>query len=222
MIVQSERWYFIGWQDLLDAFRRCDQSKKARFLAVVIALTPLIVFTKWFAVVNGIFTYDDFDILMVVRNVPLAQSLFLVHGDAPIPLFRVFFAAMYALFGVKEFYWNLYFLLLILAVNITALAILTALGANLVISALFYLTVMSASVWSYTTLGYYSMSIYPQIGFLGLIGVLAIVHWRSGGSANYKWLSLAVSAIAPFIHPSGAYVPVAVGGFAYVSAFARP
>jgi hypothetical protein len=106
-------------------------------------------------------------------------------------------------------------------VNVTALAILTALGANLVISALFYLTVMSASVWSYTTLGYYSMSIYPQIGFLGLIGVLAIVHWRNGGSANYKWLSLAVSAIAPFIHPSGAYVPVAVGGFAYVSAFAR-
>jgi hypothetical protein len=82
---------------------------------------------------------------------------------------------------------------------------------------LFYLTVISAAVWNYNpTVGYYSMSIYPQIGLLGLVGVLAIILWRSGGPALRKWLALAAGVVAPFIHPSGAYVPVAVSCFAYV------
>jgi hypothetical protein len=167
--------------------------------------------------------YDDLDILAVVRTTPLMQSLWLVHGDVPIPLFRIFFAGMYALFGVSELYWNLYFLLLVLTVCLTALAVLVALGANLIVSALFYLTTISAAVWNYDpTLGYYSLSMYPQIGLLGLVGVLAIILWRSGGSERYKWLALAVSVIAPFIHPSGAYVPMAVGAFAYVNELARP
>lgn len=76
---------------------------------------------------------------------------------------------------------------------------------------------ISAAVWNYNpTVGYYSMSIYPQIGLLGLVGVLAIILWRSGGPALRKWLALAAGVVAPFIHPSGAYVPVAVSCFAYV------
>lgn len=168
--------------------------------------------------------YDDLDILLVLRTTPLVHSLWLLHGDVPIPLFRVFFAAMYALFGVHAFYWNLYFVLLVLAVNLTALAVLVALGTNLIVSALFYLTTISASVWNYDpTVGYYSMSIYPQIGLLCLVGVLSIIVWRRlGGSRKYKWLALVVSAAAPFIHPSGAYVPAVVGTFAYVNENARP
>jgi len=167
--------------------------------------------------------YDDLDILSVVRTMPLVQSLWLVHGDVPIPLFRIFFASMHTLFGVNELYWNLYFLLLVLTVCLAALAMLVALGTNLIVSALFYLTTISAAVWNYDpTVGYYSMSIYPQIGLLGLVGCFAIIRWRSGGSSLYKWLALAAGVIAPFIHPSGAYVPMVVGTFAYVNELARP
>lgn len=168
--------------------------------------------------------YDDLDILLVLRTTPLVHSLWLLHGDVPIPLFRIFCAGMYALFGVHALYWNLYFVLLVLAVNLTALAVLVALGTNLIVSALFYLTMISASVWNYDpTVGYYSMSIYPQIGLLCLVGVLAIILWRRlGGSRNYKWLALLVSVAAPFIHPSGAYVPAVVGTFAYVNENTRP
>lgn len=48
------------------------------------------------------------------------------------------------------------------------------------------------------------------IGLLGLVGVLSIVLWRSLGAG----------ALAPFIHLSGAYVPVA--GFAFVQELGRP
>jgi hypothetical protein len=88
---------------------------------------------------------------------------------------------------------------------------------------LFYLTVISVAVWNYNpTVGYYSMSIYPQIGLVGLVGVLAIILWRSGGPALCKWLALAAGVVAPFIHPSEAYVPVAVSCFAYVYEPERP
>jgi hypothetical protein len=222
MLSQSAHRVAALWRGALDCLQQLDQAKRTRFLAVALSLTPLVVFTKWFAVIHGTFTYDDFDILSVVRTMPLAQSILVMHGDVPIPLFRIFFSGMYALFGVKELYWNLYFLLLTLTMHLTALAILVALGANLVVAALFYLTTISASVWSYTAVGYYSMSIYPQIGLLGLIGVFAIVRWRSGGSANYQWLALGVSAAAPFIHPSGAYVPAVVAGFAFVYQLGQP
>jgi hypothetical protein len=216
MASQPTRRVMASCQSAFDHLQQLDQSKRTRFLAVAIVLTPLVVFTKWFAVMHGTFVYDDLDILMVVRTMPLAQSLSMMHGDVPLPLFRIFFSGMYALFGANELYWNLYFLLLTAAVHLTALAILVALGANLVVTALFYLTVISARVWSYTAVGYYSMSIYPQIGLLGLIGVLAIICWRSGGSANYKWLAVGVSAAAPFIHPSGAYVPAVLLAFAFL------
>ena len=82
---------------------------------------------------------------------------------------------------------------------------------------------ISAAVWNYNpTVGYYSMSIYPQIGLVGLVGVLAIILWRSGGPALCKWLALAAGVVAPFIHPSEAYVPVAVSCFAYVYEPERP
>jgi hypothetical protein len=207
---------------VIDTLHFLDRSRRSRFLAVALAITPLVFLTRWIAGIHGTFMYDDLDILSVVRTMPLAQSLWQVHGDVPIPLFRIFFAGMYALFGVNELYWNLYFLLLVLAVNLTALAIIVALGANLVVSILFFLTTMSAAVWNYNpTVGYYSMSIYPQIGLLGLLGVLAIIHWRSSGTVFYKWLALAVSIMAPFIHPSGAYVPMAVGAFTYFNELAR-
>ena len=45
------------------------------------------------------------------------RNFVLLHGDAAIPLFRVFFAGMYAIFDVQDAYWNLYFLLLTLAVS---------------------------------------------------------------------------------------------------------
>ena len=223
MIHRSARWALAGWQKFLGAVELLDQTRRTRFLAVALAITPLVLLTRWFGVIHGTFTYDDLDILLVLRTTPLLQSLSLLHGDVPIPLFRVFFAGMYALFGVHELYWNLYVLLLTLAINLSALAILVALGANLVISALFYVTMISAAVWNYTAVGYYSMSIYPQIGLLGLVGVLAIILWRRlDGPAAYKWLALLVSAAAPFIHPSGAYVPVMVGTFAYINELARP
>jgi hypothetical protein len=219
MVSRSAHSFDASWRYRLP---QLDQNKGTRFLAVVMLFTPLIVFTKWFAVIHGTFTYDDLDLLLVARTMPLMQSLLVMHGDVPIPLFRIFFSGMYALFGINELYWNLYFLFLMLAVHLTALAILITLGANLVVASLFFLTTISASVWSYTTLGYYSMSIYPQIGLLGLIGVLAIIRWRSGGSASYRWIALSVSAAAPFIHPSGAYVPVAVAAFAFVSQLGQP
>ena len=222
MIDQSNSWLMAGRRTVVETIQLLDQSKQTRFLAIAIAITPLIFFTQWFGVIHGTFTYDDLDILAVVRTTPLLPSLWLVHGDVPIPLFRIFFAAMYAMFGVNQLYWNLYVLLLTLAVNLAALAILVAFNASLIISALFYLTMISAAVWNYTAVGYYSMSIYQQIGLLGLVGVLAIICWRSGGTVFYKWLALAVSVIAPFIHPSGAYVPMAVGGFAYFNELARP
>lgn len=142
-----------GWRSVRDCLWRLDQCRSTRFLAVAISPTPLVVFTKWFAVIHGTFTYDDLDIVLVARTVPLAQSLLVLHGDAAIPLFRIFFAAMYALFGVHEVCWNLYFLVLMLAVNLTAPAKLVALGANLVVASLFYLTVISAAVWSDTVIG---------------------------------------------------------------------
>lgn len=222
MISQSTQRVAAGSRDAFDLLQQLDQTKRARFLAVALSLTPLIVFTKWFAVIHGTFTYDDYDILAVARTMPLAQSLPLMHGDVPIPLFRIFFSGMYALFGVNELYWNLYFLLLTVAVHLTALAILVALGANLVVAALFYLTMISARVWSYTAVGYYSMSIYPQIGLLGLIGVLAIIRWRAGASENYKWLAVGVGAAAPFIHPSGAYVPAMLVAFAFAYQLGQP
>jgi hypothetical protein len=207
---------------LSGVLQACNGSKRARLLTILLVLTPLIVVTKWFRVVDGIFTYDDFDLLAVLRTMPLAQAMVTFHGDVPLPLLRVFVAAMHGLFGVDEFWWNLFFLLLILAVNWTAVAILIGLGCDLLVGGLFYLTAMSAAVWDYTALGYYSMSIYPQIGLLGLIGVLAIVLWRNGGSRRWQWVALAAALLAPFIHPSGAYVAVAVGGFAYLTAFAGP
>jgi hypothetical protein len=222
MTDQSLNRLMAGRRTVIDTLHLLDRSKQTRFLAVAIAITPLIFLTRWISGIHGTFMYDDLDILSVVRTMPLAQSLWLVHGDVPIPLFRVFFASMYAMFGVNDLYWNLYFLLLVLAVNLTALAILVSVGANLIVSVLFYVTTMSAAVWNYDpTVGYYSMSIYPQIGLLGLVGVLAIIRWRSGGPVLYKWLALAASVIAPFIHPSGAYVPVAVGAFAYFNELAR-
>ena len=224
MINRSVRcWAVAGRRSFLDTIRLADQSRKTRFLAAALAITPLVFLTRWFGGIHGTFMYDDLDILSVVRTMPLTQSLWLVHGDVPIPLFRVFFAGMYALFGVNEVWWNLYFLSLVLAVSLAALAILIAVDANLIVSALFFLTTISASVWNYDpTVGYYSMSMYSQIGLLGLVGILAIIRWRSGGSVLYKWLALAVSVVAPFIHPSGAYVPMAVGAFAYVNELARP
>jgi hypothetical protein len=222
MVRQFTRCVVASWRSVFDHLQRLDQSERTRFLAVAISLTPLIVFTKWFAVIHGTFVYDDLDILMVVRTMPLAHSLSVMHGDVLLPLFRIFFSGMYALFGSNELYWNLYFLLLTVAVHLTALGVLVALGANLVVAALFYLTMISARVWSYTAVGYYSMSMYPQIGLLGLIGVLAIIRWRSGGSANYKWLALGVSAAAPFIHPSGAYVPAMLVAFAFLYQLGQP
>ena len=153
MVSRSAHSFDASWRYRLP---QLDQNKGTRFLAVVILFTPLIVFTKWFAVIHGTFTYDDLDLLLVARTMPLMQSLLVMHGDVPIPLFRIFFSGMYALFGVNELYWNLYFLLLMLAVHLTALAILITLGANLVVASLFFLTTISASVWSYTALGYYS------------------------------------------------------------------
>jgi len=209
------------WRALPGLVKRFDRSRRTRFLAIALILTPLVLFTKWFAVIHGAFTYDDFEILSIARTMPMLQSLFLVHGDVPIPLFRIFFSAMYAMFDVHALYWNIYFLLLTISVNLLALAVLVSLETNLIVSALFYLTIISASVWNYTAVGYYSMSIYPQIGLLGLVGVLAVIIWRSSGRQAFKWLALAVSVAAPFIHPSGAYVPAAVGGFACVNEFAR-
>lgn len=223
MINRSVRWVMAGRRSFLDAVRLVDQSRKRRFLVAALAMTPFVFLTRWFGGIHGTFMYDDLDILSVVRTMPLAQSLWLVHGDVPIPLFRIFFAGMYALFGVNEAWWNLYFLSLVLAVSLTALAILIAVDTNLIVSSLFFLTTISASVWNYDpTVGYYSMSMYSQIGLLGLVGILAIIRWRLGGSFVYKWLALVVSVVAPFIHPSGAYVPMAVGGFAYVNELARP
>src|SRR5258708_7469961 len=204
------------WTALLTTLRRSDRTKKARLVAVLAVLTPLAIFTKWFGVIHGTFTYDDLDILAVIRTAPLLPSLLLLHGDAAIPLFRIFFAGIYAMFGVQELYWNLYCLLLMLMVNAAAVVLLVRLGTNLVVAALFYVTVMSADVWTYVALGYYSMSIYQQIGLLGLLGVLAVIKGQDENSAYYLWVALAFSALAPFIHPSGAYVPIAVGGFAFV------
>jgi hypothetical protein len=222
MVSRSAHSFDASWRYVLDRLLQLDQNKGTRFLAVVILFTPLIVFTKWFAVIHGTFTYDDLDLLLVARTMPLMQSLLMMHGDVPLPLCRIFFSGMYALFGVNELYWNLFFLFLTLGVQLAALAIVIALGANLVVASLFFLTTISASVWNYTAVGYYSMAIYPQIGLLGLIGVLAIIRWRSGGSANYRWLALGVSAAAPFIHPSGAYVPVVVAVFVFVSQLVKP
>jgi len=219
MVSRSAHSFDASWRYRLP---QLDQNKGTRFLAVAILFTPLIIFTKWFAVIHGTFTYDDLDLLLVARTMPLMQSLLMMHGDVPLPLCRIFFSGMYALFGVNELYWNLFFLFLTLGVQLAALAIVIALGANLVVASLFFLTTISASVWNYTAVGYYSMTIYPQIGLLGLIGVLAIIRWRSGGSANYRWLALGVSAAAPFIHPSGAYVPVMVAVFVFVSQLVEP
>ena len=204
MINQSVRWTAVGRRNFLEALQLLDQSKQTRFLAVALAITPLIFLTRWISGIHGTFMYDDLDILAVVRTMPLAQSLWLVHGDVPIPLFRIFFAGMYALFGVNELYWNLYFLLLILAVNLTALAILISVGANLIVSVLFYLTTMSAAVWNYNpTVGYYSMSIYPQIGLLGLVGRFrhhSLAFGRPGFSTSgWRWwrASSPLSSIPP-------------------------
>jgi hypothetical protein len=78
MINQCVRWTFSGRQTFLDGFQHLDKSKLARFFVVAIAITPLVLLTRW-----------------------------LTHGDVPIPLFRIFFAGMYTLFGVNELYWNL-------------------------------------------------------------------------------------------------------------------
>jgi hypothetical protein len=212
---------FGGRRSVRSRLIQLDQSKSARFLAVVILFAPLIIATKWFAVIHGTFVYDDFDMLSIARTTPLAKAIFLIHGDVPLPLFRAFVSGMYALFGVNELYWNLYFLFLTVAVNLAALALLIVLGANFVVASVFFLTTISASVWSFTALGYYSMSIYPQIGLLGLVGAIAIVLWRTGGSANYKWVAVGASVAAPFIHPSGAYVPLMLGVFTFVSELGR-
>jgi hypothetical protein len=199
-----------------------DRTKKTRLVALLATLTPLVIFCRWFAVVHGTFAYDDLDILAVIRTTPFVTSLLLLHGDAAIPLFRVFFAGMYAIFGVQDVYWNLYSLLLTMAVNTAALVLLVRLGTNLVVSALFYVTAISSAVWTSVAFGYYSMSIYLQIGLLGILGALAVVKWQDE-KASYSLLAAVVfSALAPFIHPSGAYVPAAVGGFAFVRELGRP
>ena len=208
--------------NLVDRLPPLPKTKRARFLAIVLLLAPLIVFTKWFDAFHGTFTYDDLDFLGVARTSPLIRSLLDIHGDVPLPLTRVFFSSMYALFGTTEAYWNLYYVILVLAVQLTALAILVSLGSNFVVASCFFLTAISASVWNYTAAGYYSLSIYVQIGLLGLIGIFAIIRWRSGDSEIYKWIAVGVSAAAPFIHPSGAYVPLAVGTFAFVSQLGLP
>jgi len=217
----ESRWVAAAWTALLATLRRNDRTRKGRLAAVLIVLTPLAIFTHWFVVIHGTFTYDDLDILAVIRTAPLLPSLLLLHGDAAIPLFRVFFAAMYATFGVHELYWNLYSLLLMLTVNVAAVALLVRLGTSLLVSALFYVTVMSAGVWNYVALGYYSMSIYQQIGLLGLLGVLAVVEGQDRNSAYWLGAAVVCSALAPFIHPSGAYVPMAVGAFALVRELGR-
>jgi hypothetical protein len=205
----------------MHAITQLDRSKRARFFSIAIFLSPLAVTAKWFGVVRGFFMYDDFDILLVVREVPLMQSLFVFHGDGPIPLFRVFFTLMYHTFGVNEVFWNIYVILLMLAVNLVALAILIELGVGFVSAALFYVIMLTASAWQLMSYGYYSLTMYPQIGLCGLIAAFALLRWMHNRNAYYKWLTILACAPAPFIHSSGLYVPIAICGIAVLISLAE-
>lgn len=205
---------------LMQAIARFDRSKRTRFISIAILLSPLAVTAKWFGVVHGFFAYDDFDLLLVTRELPFAQSLFVLHGDGTIPLFRVFFAVMYRSFGVNEAFWNIYIILLLLAVNLAALAIMVELGVGFVSAAFFYAVMLTASAWQLMSFGYYSLSMYHQIGLCGLLAALALLHWLRSRRERFKWLTVIPCAVAPFIHVSGLYVPVSIFGIALLSGHA--
>src|SRR5581483_1989288 len=204
----------------VETIDRLDRSERIRFWSIAILLSPLAITAKWFGVVHGFFMYDDFDLLLVLREVPFVKSLFVFHGDGTIPLFRIFFALMYNAFGVNEFFWNAYIILLLVALNLMALAILIELGVGFVSAAYFYVVMLTASVWQLMSFGYYSLTMYHQIGLCGLVAAFFLLRWVNHRRDTYKWLTVMPCTVAPFIHVSGVYVPVSICGIALIAFFA--
>lgn len=160
---------------------------------------------------QAFFAYDDFEIISVMHAHPLREAIFMLHGDHTMPLLRVEFSLMHALFGFNTFFYNAALLLMLGALLFFGVLLLKELGAGFVAAALFMVLAGAGQLWGEFLGGYYTISTYLQQTVLSVLACWAYLRWLNTGRTGLAAASIIALMLATLLDISGFWV---VGGFA--------
>lgn len=170
-------------------------------------------FALWLVALNytatltsGFFRYDDFELIEVARTSGFWSGLWQAHGDHVLPLTRALFWIGYRLFGVNPLPYNFAVVAILLAVLLAADRLLSAEGVGLPARLACIVLVACWSPLGEIMSGYYVLSTYLLIAFLGLGAALSC---RRALATDHAGAIVAVAGwliAAALVDISGLYV----------------
>lgn len=170
-------------------------------------------------IMNGYFNMDDFEVMSLNRTTPLAQAIFIPHGnDHALPLFRAEMKTLDALFGQNQIPYNIFIFALFALIPFFTYLAFKRIGIGLAGFAVFLFLFTGATGWNDMLTGFYIMSIYLQILFFFSVMFWAYLAWEQSREKKYMlFFALAmVGALTADI--SGVWVvPASVLVMAYAS-----
>ena len=202
-----------AWIDGLDArhglggTRANSRSYLAAWLAICAAA---VVLPSIGVLAHGYFQFDDFEVMEIARTHSLWNSIFLIHGDHTMPLFRLELGITRMLFGTQALYYNLLLLGLFIAILFTGVLLLWACGAGAIALAAFVILMAGSILWSEFLGGYYMISTYPQQLLLCFLACWAFARWDIRRVAGFRDIFAAALLAAPMLDLSGFWVLPAV------------
>jgi hypothetical protein len=171
-----------------------------------LAITTLLVSRYAPTLHQGFFQFDDFEIISVMRTHPLHETIFMVHGDHTMPLFRLEVWLMHALFGFNAFFYNAALLMMLGVLLLFGVLLLKEMAAGFVGAALFFVLAGTASLWGEFLAGYYAVSTYLQQTALCVIACWAYLRWRRTHRAGFATAAIVAPLLAALLDISGFWV----------------
>ncbi|MCA9078922.1 MAG: hypothetical protein KDA58_00125 [Planctomycetaceae bacterium] len=163
---------------------------------------------------SGYFESDDFSLIEVDRNLPLATSVQRTHCDHVIVLLRCEVHSLYSMFGAWPLAWNAAVLVSFSLLLWSGCWLTRECGASRLMTGLGLLMCVAWTPWAQFTTGAYILQKYMQIATATSLALIGWIRWRRTERAG--WLLLAAGAIgfACWMNVSGFWSPLALVTFA--------
>lgn len=159
---------------------------------------------------RGFHRWDDFAFLQMADRTTLAQNVWTPHNDHLLPLWRVQVESLYGLFGLSTAPW---ILVSLICFALLLLALERFLADRGVSAAGRWMTLILASswaAWAEVASGYYTLTVYLQIGTLFFLALAAERRARATGRRRFVGALIACILVAAGLDVSGLWVGVAV------------
>lgn len=214
---KTARWSDHGSRFLYQPF-----MPRRDWLWLVLACSVLLLLTDWQGFTQGFFRWDDFAFIQDAReNLPLSTLLRQYHNDHSLPLFRLWVSGVMAWTGpaatagelARAF--NLVNYATCLGVLVAGAALLSLCGARRCTVIAFCLFAWFWPGWGEITTGFYTLIVYPQTLFAGLLALIFTISGLRNGGAGWIIAGILCAIVAAGLDISGVWIFFTLSGFVW-------